>query len=65
MDSDLYEEIVEDKIPQRPSAMALVNPKKSPSRTLWCEVPEVINSAILSWCFVRIRELMDFVINIK
>lgn len=31
----------------RPSAMALVAPR-GPSRTLWCEVPEVLNSAVLS-----------------
>ncbi|XP_075969163.1 ephexin isoform X4 [Anticarsia gemmatalis] len=33
--------------PARPSAMALVAPR-GPSRTLWCEVPEVLNSAVLS-----------------
>ncbi|XP_041977510.1 uncharacterized protein LOC121731895 isoform X2 [Aricia agestis] len=31
----------------RPSAMALVAPR-GPARTLWCEVPEVLNSAVLS-----------------
>ncbi|XP_047528226.1 uncharacterized protein LOC125064947 isoform X4 [Vanessa atalanta] len=31
----------------RPSAMALVAPR-GPARTLWCEVPEVVNSAVLS-----------------
>lgn len=33
--------------PARPSAMALVSPR-GPARTLWCEVPEVLNSAVLS-----------------
>lgn len=55
-DSDGYEEIANFKegLPrdcktlQRPSAMTLINPQKGPSRTLWCEIPEVINSAILS-----------------
>ncbi|GBP78660.1 Ephexin-1 [Eumeta japonica] len=32
----------------RPSAMALVAPARGPQRTLWCEVPEVINSTVLS-----------------
>ncbi|XP_026329596.1 ephexin-1 isoform X2 [Hyposmocoma kahamanoa] len=31
----------------RPSAMALVAPR-GPARTLWCEVPEVLNSTVLS-----------------
>ncbi|XP_039746968.1 uncharacterized protein LOC120624469 isoform X2 [Pararge aegeria] len=31
----------------RPSAMALVAPR-GPARTLWCEVPEVVNSSVLS-----------------
>ncbi|XP_028172175.1 ephexin-1 isoform X2 [Ostrinia furnacalis] len=34
-------------LPVRPSAMALVAPR-GPARTLWCEVPEVVNSAVLS-----------------
>lgn len=33
--------------PARPSAMALVAPR-GPARTLWCEVPEVVESAVLS-----------------
>lgn len=33
--------------PQRPTALQLVGPKQGPSRTLWCEIPEVINSQIL------------------
>ena len=31
----------------RPSALQLVGPKSGPSRTLWSEIPEVINSCIL------------------
>lgn len=50
--SDGYEEITashrpdEEKKQVRPSALQLVGPK-GPSRTLWCEIPEVINSQIL------------------
>ncbi|XP_073944417.1 ephexin isoform X3 [Choristoneura fumiferana] len=33
--------------PARPTAMALVAPR-GPARTLWCEVPEVLQSAVLS-----------------
>lgn len=50
--SDGYEEISsshrpdEEKKQVRPSALQLVGPK-GPSRTLWCEIPEVINSQIL------------------
>ncbi|XP_061711875.1 uncharacterized protein LOC133521122 isoform X3 [Cydia pomonella] len=33
--------------PSRPSAMALVAPR-GPARTLWCEVPEVLQSTVLS-----------------
>ena len=55
MDTDGYEEIgkrspaeeMEDKKPVRPTALQLVSPQKGPSRTLWSEIPEVINSQIL------------------
>ncbi|XP_068629728.1 rho guanine nucleotide exchange factor 15-like [Battus philenor] len=43
-DSDGYEASAAQA---RPSAMALVAPR-GPARTLWCEVPEVLNSAVLS-----------------
>ncbi|KPJ07964.1 Ephexin-1 [Papilio machaon] len=43
-DSDGYEA---SAVRARPSAMALVAPR-GPARTLWCEVPEVLNSAVLS-----------------
>ncbi|XP_035435919.2 uncharacterized protein LOC118266593 isoform X3 [Spodoptera frugiperda] len=53
-DSDAYEAGSQrsaatsvSETPARPSAMALVAPR-GPSRTLWCEVPEVLNSAVLS-----------------
>ncbi|CAK1552618.1 unnamed protein product [Leptosia nina] len=45
-DSDTYEAGVSTGS-TRPSAMALVAPR-GPARTLWCEVPEVLNSAVLS-----------------
>ncbi|XP_055686129.1 uncharacterized protein LOC129791767 isoform X2 [Lutzomyia longipalpis] len=54
--SDGYEEIgkkedemeMEEKKPLRPTALQLVGPKQGPSRTLWSEIPEVINSEILA-----------------
>lgn len=51
---DGYEQITgntqqpEEKKVARPSALQLVGPKQGPSRTLWSEIPEVINSEILS-----------------
>lgn len=36
-----------DKKPTRPTALQLIEPNQGPSRTLWCEVPEVIQSGIL------------------
>lgn len=53
--SDGYEEVgstlkrseAEQRRPRRPTALQLVGPKQGPSRTLWCEIPEVINSQIL------------------
>lgn len=44
-DQDILEEIA--KKPMRPTALQLVSPQKGPSRTLWSEIPEVINSEIL------------------
>ncbi|XP_059614105.1 uncharacterized protein LOC132260165 [Phlebotomus argentipes] len=53
--SDGYEEIgkkdemeIAEKKPLRPTALQLVGPRQGPSRTLWSEIPEVINSEILS-----------------
>lgn len=52
-ESDGYEEIskkdvqeIVDKKPLRPSALQLIEPNQGPSRTLWSEVPEVIQSGI-------------------
>lgn len=52
-DSDGYEEVGEERnsmtMRNRPSAMELVAPNKeiTHARTLWCEIPEVIQSGIL------------------
>lgn len=53
IESDGYEEITKkemqeilDKKPSRPSALQLIEPNQGPSRTLWSEVPEVIESGI-------------------
>ncbi|XP_045515496.1 uncharacterized protein LOC123708702 isoform X2 [Pieris brassicae] len=46
-DSDTYEAGGSTCSASRPTAMALVAPR-GPARTLWCEVPEVLNSAVLS-----------------
>ena len=53
VESDGYEEIskkdiqdIVDKKPSRPSALQLIEPCQGPSRTLWSEVPEVIQSGI-------------------
>lgn len=58
-DHDGYEEVglhpmnsnEEVKKPQRPSALQLVEPNKGSNRTLWSEVPEVIQSGILGKIF--------------
>lgn len=61
IESDGYEEIskkdiqeVVDKKPPRPSALQLIEPNHGPSRTLWSEVPEVIQSGI--FCEFRCLE---------
>lgn len=64
METDGYEEIgkqspeieEERKKPLRPTALQLVSPHKGPSRTLWSEIPEVINSEILC----KLRSPFDF-----
>ncbi|CRL00131.1 CLUMA_CG013410, isoform A [Clunio marinus] len=55
IESDGYEEIskkdlqeIVDKKPSRPSALQLIEPNQGPSRTLWSEVPEVIQSGIFN-----------------
>uniref|UniRef100_A0A0A1X5J7 Ephexin-1 n=1 Tax=Zeugodacus cucurbitae TaxID=28588 RepID=A0A0A1X5J7_ZEUCU len=44
---------------QRPSAFQLIEPKNGPARTLWSEIPEVINSCILSTLLPRERSLQE------
>jgi hypothetical protein len=51
MDSDGYEEIGDgSQKPKssRPTAMELIQPREGQHRTLWCEIPEVVSSGILS-----------------
>ncbi|KAH8268760.1 hypothetical protein KR018_003538 [Drosophila ironensis] len=43
----------------RPSALQLVGPKNGPSRTLWSEIPEVIQSYILPTLTSRERNLQE------
>ncbi|KAH8339490.1 hypothetical protein KR074_009429 [Drosophila pseudoananassae] len=43
----------------RPSALQLVEPKNGPSRTLWSEIPEVIQSHILPTLTSRARNLQE------
>ncbi|XP_036670547.3 uncharacterized protein Exn isoform X1 [Drosophila suzukii] len=64
--SDGYEEIgqhakakQEPQAKPRPTALQLVEPKNGPSRTLWCEIPEVIHSCILPTLTSRERSLQE------
>ncbi|XP_037823877.1 rho guanine nucleotide exchange factor 16 isoform X2 [Lucilia sericata] len=43
----------------RPSALQLVEPKGGPERTLWSQIPEVINSYIIPTMTPRERALME------
>ncbi|KAH8234757.1 hypothetical protein KR032_002793 [Drosophila birchii] len=43
----------------RPTALQLVEPKNGPSRTLWSEIPEVIQSLILPTLTSRERSLQE------
>ncbi|CAH0556152.1 unnamed protein product [Brassicogethes aeneus] len=59
-DSDGYEEVGHKK--NRPSAMELVSPKRNSfayARTLWCEVPEVIQSSVLSTLSLHQKKLQE------
>uniref|UniRef100_A0AAR5QEM6 DH domain-containing protein n=2 Tax=Dendroctonus ponderosae TaxID=77166 RepID=A0AAR5QEM6_DENPD len=56
-DSDNYEDVSEEAViknnvsKHRPSAMELVSPKRDSmcfNKSLWCEIPEVLNSSVLS-----------------
>ncbi|XP_018804316.1 PREDICTED: uncharacterized protein LOC108978466 [Bactrocera latifrons] len=44
---------------QRPSAFQLIEPKNGPARTLWSEIPEVINSCVLATLTPRERSLQE------
>ncbi|EDV40404.1 uncharacterized protein Dana_GF23948, isoform C [Drosophila ananassae] len=64
--TDGYEEIgqhaktkPEPMAKPRPSALQLVEPKNGPSRTLWSEIPEVIQSHILPTLTSRERNLQE------
>jgi len=51
MDSDGYEEIGDGSQKpnsSRPTAMEMIQPSKFQHHTLWCEIPEVVSSGILS-----------------
>ena len=51
MDSDGYEEIdagSQKPKSSRPTAMELIQPRVGRHHTLWCEIPEVVSSGILS-----------------
>ncbi|EFA09747.2 uncharacterized protein Exn [Tribolium castaneum] len=65
-DSDGYEEVgdnnSESTLSSRPSAMELVTPNKNlltVSRTLWCEIPEVIQSSVLSTLSTHQKKLQE------
>ncbi|KAL7052666.1 hypothetical protein ACKWTF_004956 [Chironomus riparius] len=66
-ESDGYEEIhkkdleamIISKKPSRPSALQLIEPNQGPSRTLWSEVPEVIQSEILSSLTTNEKRLQE------
>jgi hypothetical protein len=51
LDSEIYEEIDDDfRKPElsRPTVMELIQPRKGQHGILWCEIPEVHSSGILS-----------------
>ncbi|XP_044260068.1 uncharacterized protein LOC123008342 [Tribolium madens] len=65
-DSDGYEEVgdsnSESTLSSRPSTMELVSPNKNlltVSRTLWCEIPEVIQSSVLSTLSTHQKKLQE------
>lgn len=66
-ESDGYEEIHKKereenehkKQPSRPSALQLIEPNHGPSRTLWCEVQEVIQSGVLSSLTLNEKKLQE------
>ncbi|CAG9759498.1 unnamed protein product [Ceutorhynchus assimilis] len=66
-DSDNYEDVYEKKptnnvIKIRPSAMELVTPNRNSicfTKTLWCDIPEVINSSVLSTLSAHQKKLQE------
>ncbi|XP_050310808.1 uncharacterized protein LOC126746543 [Anthonomus grandis grandis] len=66
-DSDNYEDIHEKEVTSnvikiRPSAMELVTPQRNSiciTKTLWCEIPEVINSSVLSTLSAHQKKLQE------
>ncbi|XP_076250219.1 ephexin isoform X2 [Rhynchophorus ferrugineus] len=65
-DSDNYEDVADKDIAKlsktRPTAMELVSPKRNSvcfTKTLWCEIPEVINSAVLSTLSAPQKKLQE------
>jgi hypothetical protein len=51
LESEIYEEIDDNfRKPESslPTAMELIQPREGQHRTLWCHIPEVLSSGILS-----------------
>ncbi|XP_069677432.1 uncharacterized protein Exn isoform X2 [Periplaneta americana] len=62
LDSDGYEEIGDNsRKPKqsRPTAMELIRPRDGQHRTLWCEIPEVVNSRVLSTISPHQKKLQE------
>ncbi|KAJ9590440.1 hypothetical protein L9F63_016527, partial [Diploptera punctata] len=61
LDSDGYEEIGDGTRKQqtRPTAMELIKPREGQHRKLWCEIPEVRNSHILSTITTHEKKLQE------
>lgn len=68
-DSDGYEEVGDKRKLSRPSAMELIMPNNklnNHARTLWCEIPEVIQSNVLSKYLFKIQSATeDLVYNVS
>ncbi|KAL3268344.1 hypothetical protein HHI36_007460 [Cryptolaemus montrouzieri] len=61
LDWDNYED-VEHRPPSRPSAMELIIPKRNSlafTKTLWCEIPEVLHSSVLSTLSLHQKKLQE------
>ncbi|KAK9881638.1 hypothetical protein WA026_017160 [Henosepilachna vigintioctopunctata] len=67
VDSENYEDVErrlnsEAILPSRPSAMELIVPKRNSlafSKTLWCEIPEVLHSSVLSTLSLHQKKLQE------